>query len=169
MRPDRSRRERRERRDRSDLPHRGVIAALAASACLAVACETPPPYTPDVAEAERTLVEGLGLYDQGEFALAAARFSEAAHGLRSAGHRDRAGDATAAECTAWLRARRLQKLDECSERLSALVRRSRQSNPGVNTLIAFGAVAGDRPLPPNRVPPRVQRLLRATADAAETH
>jgi hypothetical protein len=152
---------------RPDRPHRWAIAALATCACLATGCQTPAKYTPDVAVAERTLVEGLGLYDQGEFVLAATRFSEAAHGLRSAGHRERAREATAAECTAWLRARRLRELDDCSERLSALVRRSRHSDPGVNTLIALGAVAGDRPLPPYRVPPRVQRLLRATAVAAE--
>ncbi len=156
------------RPDRPNRSPRIAVAALAASASLAVACETPPPYTPDVAQAQRTLVEGVGLYDQGEFVLAATRFSDAAYSLRSAGHRERAREATAAECAAWLRARRLRELDECSARLSALVRRSRQSDPGINTLIALGAVAGDRPIPPYRVPPRVQRLLRATAAAAET-
>ncbi|MBW2270545.1 MAG: hypothetical protein JRH16_18420, partial [Deltaproteobacteria bacterium] len=71
--------------------------------------------------------------------------------------------ATTAECTAWLQARKLGELASCTERLEALHRRERRSDPGLNTLLAMGAVAGDRPIPPFRVPSAVHPILRAAA------
>ena len=70
---------------------------------------------------------------------------------------------TTAECAAWLRARQLSELDSCGRRLEALHRRERRSDPGLNTLIAMGAVAGQRPLPPFRVPSAVHPIVRAAA------
>ena len=70
---------------------------------------------------------------------------------------------TTAECAAWLRARRLGELAGCTERLEALQRKGRRSDPGLNTLLAMGAVAGGRPLPPFRVPSAVHPILRASA------
>jgi hypothetical protein len=75
--------------------------------------------------------------------------------------------ATTAECTAWLRARRLEDLDACAMRLEALQRRERRSDPGLNTLLAIGAIAGDRPLPPFRVPTAVHPIVRASARGEE--
>ncbi len=67
------------------------------------------------------------------------------------------------ECTSWLRARRLGELAECTERLEALQRRQRRSDPGLNTLLAIGAIAGGRPLPPFKVPNAVHPIVRASA------
>ena len=38
-----------------------------------------------------------------------------------------------------------------------------EADPGVNTLIALGAIAGQRPVPPLRIPRDVQPLLRAAS------
>ena len=59
--------------------------------------------------------------------------------------------------------RRLAELARCSERLEPLQRRARRSDLGVNTLIAFGAIAGQRPLPPFKIPNAVRPLVRASA------
>ena len=147
----------------------GLVPLLGATIVLTVACQTPGPTSGpvDSSRARVLLGEGLELYDAGEFTRAAMRFHEAAEGLRAAGQRERARDAVAAECASWLRARQLRQLDDCTKHLASVVRRSRKSDPGVNTLIALGAVAGERPLPPYRLPSRVQPLIRAAASAAE--
>ena len=54
-------------------------------------------------------------------------------------------------------------LAACSERLETLQRKGRRSDPALNTLLAMGAVAGGRPLPPFRVPSAVHPIIRATA------
>ena len=71
-----------------------------------------------------------------------------------------------AACTAWLRARELAELADCTSQLEYLQRHSRRSDPGVNTLIAMGAIAGGRPLPPFRVPNAIQPLLQQAAQEA---
>ena len=58
---------------------------------------------------------------------------------------------------------RLGELAECSQRLERLQRRERRSEPGVNTLIALGAIAGQRPPPALRIPNTVEPLFRQTA------
>ena len=71
--------------------------------------------------------------------------------------------ATQAECTSWLRARRLSDFSECTSRLETLHRREHRADPGLNTLLAMGAVAGGRPIPPFRVPAAVHPIVRAAA------
>ena len=137
------------------------VAAAGVLALAVLSCASPPPPA-DTRAAERALRVGVGLYDAGEYVRAAEHFHEAAHGLRGT----RARDATAAECVAWLRAQRLHELDTCSHRLAGLVRRDRRSDPGVNTLVALGALAGDRPRPPYRVPREVEPLLREAAEVS---
>jgi hypothetical protein len=128
-----------------------------------LACQaSPPPAT--AVEAHRlraNLDTGLDLYAAGDFVLAAHRFAEAAHAARRFGSVPMERKATAAECTAWLRARRLGEFSHCTQRLEGVHRRERRSDPGLNALLALGAVAGQRPPPPVRVPASVHALLRA--------
>ncbi len=145
----------------------GAAAALAVAALVPlVACQSPPPPTPDPAEARAVMENvrsGRVLYESGDFVLAAARFREAAAGARNCGDLSMERKTTSAECTAWLRARRLSDFSSCTERLEALHRKERRSDPGLNTLLAMGAVAGGRPLPPFRVPSAVHPMVRAAA------
>jgi hypothetical protein len=106
---------------------------------------------------------GLELYGARDFALAAERFAEAAGGARNCGDLPMERKTTTAECTAWLRARRLAEFSECSARLEKLARRERRVDPGLNTLLSFGAIAGRRPLPPFRIPGAVQPIVAASA------
>ena len=155
-------------------PHRrgaaiatAIAALLLPAALLASACASPG-YSPHVrataAAAFRVSTDaGLSLYESGEFLLAARRFREASERAVVMGDREAQKTAVAAECMSWLRARRLGQLSECSQRLEHLQRRTRRSDPGVNTLIAFGAIAGQRPLPPLRIPTTVRPLVQASA------
>lgn len=149
-----------------------IVRAIAALTLLApfglAACVTTPTTQPGAraaaAAAFRSSADaGLNLYTGGDYVLAARRFADAASHAHYLGDRDLEKNAIAAECMAWLRGRRLRELSGCSQRLEALQRRGRRSDPGVNTLIAFGAIAGNRPLPPLRIPSTVQPLVRATA------
>jgi len=118
------------------------------------------------AEAQQVMANiqsGLNLYESGDFVLAAHRFREAGDGARNCRDLAMERKTTTAECTAWLRARRLGELASCTERLEALHRRERRSDPGLNTLVAMGAVAGNRPLPPFRLPSSVHPIVRAAA------
>lgn len=147
----------------------GAAAAVAVAALAPlVACQSPPPPpppNPEVAQQVKENVDsGLSLYESGDFVLAAERFQEAAAGARSCGDLGMERKTTTAECTSWLRARRLDDLSTCTERLETLHRRERRSDPGLNTLLAMGAVAGHRPLPPFRVPSAVHPLVRAAAE-----
>jgi hypothetical protein len=135
--------------------HGAAITAVIAALASLSACQTPPPPDPDAARMVReNLDAGLDLYAAGDFVLAAQRFQDGAPMERKA---------TTAECTAWLRARRLGDLSSCTLRLEALHRKERRSDPGLNTLLAMGAVAGHRALPPFRVPGAVHPMVRAAA------
>ena len=151
---------------------RRAAAALAAAALLAVfggalACETPsaaPRRGPSNAAAARSnLSAGLGLYESADYTMAARRFEEAGKWARAARDRTLEKQAVTAECTAWLRARELSEFTDCTSRLEYLQRHSRSSDPGVNTLIAMGAIAGNRPLPPFRLPAAIQPLMQQAA------
>lgn len=147
---------------------RGVAIALAVAALVPVlACETPPRrLAPDPAAAARlraNIDSGLELYEAGDYRIAALRFREAAAGARSCGALPMERKATTAECTSWLRARDLDALSHCTQRLEALHRRERRADPGLNTLLAMGAVAGNRPIPPFRVPSAVHPMVRDAA------
>jgi hypothetical protein len=144
--------------------HGVAIAAAVATLAPLAACRTPAPPDPAQARRVRASVDaGLNLYEAGDHVLAARRFQEAAEGAHRGGDLPMERKTTTAECAAWLRARRLEELAVCSERLEALQRKGRRSDPGLNTLLAMGAVAGGRPLPPFRVPSAVHPIVRATA------
>ena len=149
------------------LRRRGVATAAVVAALVSFACQTsPPPPVPDPAEAQRVMEDvrsGLALYEGGDYVLAAQRFREAGKGARNCGDLTMERKATTAECTSLLRARRLEDLSECTLRLEGLHRRERRADPGLNTLLAMGAVAGGRPIPPLRVPTAVHPFLRAAA------
>ena len=144
--------------------HGVAIAAAVAILAPLVACQTPTPPDPALASRVRASVDaGLNLYEAGDYVLAARRFQDAARGARRCGDLPMERKTTTAECAAWLRARRLGELAACSERLETLQRKGRRSDPGLNTLLAMGAVAGGRPLPPFRVPSAVHPIVRALA------
>ena len=93
----------------------GVAAAGAAAALSVLACVTPPPPPPSEdrkMEAARVMADvekGGELYASGDFVLAARRFESAAAGARNCGDLAMERKTTAAECTSWLRARRLRR------------------------------------------------------------
>ncbi len=149
-------------------PRAAIAAAVAALTALA-ACESAPRQTPPDRAAEardvmREIRAGLDLHRAGDYALAAPRFHAASQGARRC--RDVAMErrTTAAECSAWLLARKLAELAECSVRLEDALRRERRSDPAASTLAALGAIAGGRPLPALRLPPDVQPLVSAAAE-----
>ena len=148
--------------------HRAAAIGGAAVLVLSLGCLTAyhrPRGIPTAAAVSRlrgTVETGLSLYESGEFVLAARRFAEAAGSAEAIGAREILRRSTAAECTSWLRARKLEELSECTTRLEGLQRRHPRADPGVNTLIALGAITGQRPLPPLRLPDSVQPLIRAT-------
>ncbi len=133
----------------------GLAFALAA-------CATPrDAHTQHAARA--ALGSGLDLYEAGEYVLAAERFTLAERRAAAASARELQRKALVGACLSWLHAERLQALAACSERLERAQRRARRPEPGVNTLIALGAVAGGRPLPALRIPSSVRPLVRAAA------
>jgi len=140
-----------------------AVTSFAAAATLTAlaGCATTAPGPLLAIDAE--LAAGLDLYASGEFDVAARRFSVAAGEARRDGRRELERQARAAECTAWLRARRIDRFSRCTDRLEELQRRARRSDPGVNTLFALGAIAGERPPPRLRIPRDVQPLLRAAS------
>ncbi len=150
------------------LRRRRVAVALAIATLVPVlaACQTPATPPPDPNEARRVRADidgGLDLYDAGDFVLAANRFHAAAEGAERCGSLSMERRATQAECASWLRARRLADFSQCTGRLETLHRKERRADPGLNTLLAMGAVAGGRPIPPFRVPAAVHPMVRAAA------
>ena len=143
-----------------------IAVAVAALVTVLAACQSTPNPPPDLNEARRVRADiegGLNLYDAGDFVLAAHRFHAAAQGAERCGSLSMERRATQAECTAWLRARRLGEFSECTGRLEVLHREEQRADPGLNTLLAMGAVAGGRPIPPFRVPAAVHPMVRAAA------
>jgi hypothetical protein len=140
----------------------GVAAALAA-ATLSACAAAPPPASDAALELERAISAGLELYEAREFAVAAERFGEAARLADGHGAADTARAALTAECTAWLRARLLPEFAACTDALGALHRGASRPDPGLGTLLAMGAIAGERPAPPFRVPSEVAPILDAAA------
>ena len=147
----------------------GGVAALFS----ALGCALPPQMGSDpgaharAAALRSALDAGLDLYGSGEFVLAARRFAYAADQAERLGDREIERRAVAGECTAWLRARKLAELSACSQRLEALQRRAPRADPGVNTLIALGAIAAERPLPPLRLPDAAKPLIRETVKESQ--
>lgn len=144
-----------------------AVAVLLAAVGLAAGCAMgPAPLlrpTPTLAQARANVTAGLDLYESGELVLAARRFHLASTQANALGERALEKKAVTGECTSWLRARRLGELAACTARLEQLQRRERRSEPGVNTLIALGAIAGQRPLPALRIPNTVEPLFRQAA------
>jgi hypothetical protein len=109
------------------------------------------------------VASGFDLYDGGEYVLAARRFHSAVDLAVVLDDEESRRRATAGECVCWLRARKLAELAECSQRLEAVQSRQRRPDPGVNTLIALGSIAGGHPLPTLRLPVAVAPVIRASA------
>ncbi len=144
-----------------------AVVALAVVAMLQIACVAPPSGAPrriSIAPATEALRAGLDLYAASEFARAGEQFRDAAGAARAVGDRDLAHRATIAECTSWLRARRMRDLCSCAETLGDSQRRQRSADPRVNTLISLAALAGGGPLPGLRTPSAVRVVLRAVAE-----
>jgi hypothetical protein len=138
----------------------GVAVAVAAATLFA--CSHPAPQSPaSVEQMERSIAAGLDLYEAREFAVAAERFHDAAREAFALRDEPSEKAALSAECTSWLRAGRMAELSACTERLAKRHRRSRAPDPGVGTLLALGAIAGERPEPPFRVPSQVAPLIRS--------
>ena len=126
--------------------------------------QSPLLLDPEEAARVRASIEaGLELYDAGDYVLSAQRFRSVAESARNWQDVTMERKTTTAECTAWLRAQRVGEFARCTQRLELLHRRSRRSDPGLNTLLVMGAVAGKRPIPPFRVPSAVRPDLRALA------
>ena len=73
-----------------------------------------------------------------------------------------------AECVSWLRARAVSELDACTLRLDVLHQRANRSERGIGTLLALGAIAGNRPPPPFRIPEDVRPVLRKASDGGDS-
>jgi len=116
------------------------------------------------ARLDASVASAFDLYDGGEYVLAARRFHGAVDLAIVLDDDEARRRATAGECVSWLRARELSELAACSERLETLQSRERRPDPGVNTLIALGSIAGGRPLPPLRLPVAVAPVIRASAE-----
>ncbi|MEN8183699.1 MAG: hypothetical protein ABFS46_14315 [Myxococcota bacterium] len=143
-------------------PRTAAAAAVAVLALLGCATARVPEGATRAARS--STLAGLDLYAAGEFVLAGERFARAAEQATRAGDRRLARKAVTGECLAWLHARRLADLASCTQRLERLQRRARRPDPAVNALVAFGAIAGARPLPPLRIPRSVRPLVRAAAE-----
>jgi hypothetical protein len=130
------------------------------------ACQAPPPRTTpgSALRYDRAIDAGLQLYEAREYAIAAERFREASLEARALRDRDSEKDALTASCTSWLLAQRMEAFAACSDDLTQLHHKARKPDPGLGTLLAMGAIAGDRPTPPFRIPNEVAGLLRAAAD-----
>jgi hypothetical protein len=107
------------------------------------------------------------LYEAREYALAGRRFGEAAEYAHSHRQVDAEKRATVGECVCWLRSRALPEFDECTLRLDVLHQRANHSERGIGTLLALGAIAGERAAPPFRIPEDVSPVLRKAARAGD--
>jgi hypothetical protein len=92
-----------------------IAAAVAALVSLGLtACQSPPVARSSDAEERAAVMAdlqgGLHLYESGDYVLAASRFEEAARGAQRCRDLSTERRATTAECTSWLRARRLDEL-----------------------------------------------------------
>ena len=143
----------------------GLALLISTLGTLQLACATSQNSQPlDISGAPESLRAGLDLYSAHEYARAGALFREAAQTAQLSGDRDLAHRATIAECTAWVRARRLEELCSCTENLRESQRRTRSTDPRANTLIAMGAIAGGRPAPSLQTPRAVRAVLRGAAE-----
>jgi len=139
-----------------------VFAAATLFACTSL--QGPPPVGAQ-AEFARRMGAGHRLYQESEYALAGRRFGEAAVYAHVHRQMDAEKRATVAECVCWLRSRAVSELDECTRRLDVMHQRAKRSERGIGTLLALGAIAGERPPPPFRIPEDVSPVLRKAAKA----
>jgi hypothetical protein len=141
-----------------------VAIAAAVSALFACAHGAPPGTAAAYTESVRA---GLDLYEGGEYVIAARRFEDASREAQFL--RDGPGEkrAVAAACTSWLRARRVGEFARCTDQLEHLHRRANRAEPGLAALLALGAIAGDRELPPFRVTPGAREVISETAALEE--
>lgn len=145
-----------------------LLAVAGLSACVAPAHRNVAPIAPGVgAEAHAAIQDGVRLYESGEYALAARRFSNGATLADQLGDGALLWRAVAAECTSWLMARMLGEFDACGQRLESVQQRTHETSGGTNALIALGAVAGGRAQPAVNVPRAVRSVVRPRYDGQE--
>jgi hypothetical protein len=142
----------------------GAAAALLLVPLLACAAPQRQPRTIRAVPLTESLRAGLDLYAADEFGRAGAQFRAVSRAAGARSDRDLAHRSMIAECTSWLRARRMQEFCSCAGYLEESQRRMRTSDSRVNTLIALSALAEGKPLPSLRTPSAVRVVLR---DAAE--
>jgi hypothetical protein len=148
---------------------RGRGAAIACAVAALFACATGGSSSPGdgVARIERANAAGLDLYAAGEYRVAARRFQDSGREARALRDREAEKRAVTAECASWLRARALEELADCTDRLGSLHRHAHRAAPGMGALLSLGAIAAERPLPLYRVSPDVAAVLRDAASAGE--
>ncbi|NNL68172.1 MAG: hypothetical protein HKP30_18120 [Myxococcales bacterium] len=138
-----------------------LLAVAGLTACVAPASRNVAPLAPGIgAEAHAAIQDGVRLYESGEYALAARRFSNGATLADQIGDGPLLWRAVAAECTSWLLARMLDEFDACGQRLESVQQRTHETSGGTNALIALGAVAGGRAQPAVNVPRAVRSVVR---------
>ena len=149
------------------MPPFGTLVAAPLLLILLVSCASSPSSrrADGPGELRRALGKGLELYDEGELVLAAAWFEEAAQHAQKLEDRTTARDATAAACVAWMRARQLAEFSSCAESLEGLQVALGVSDPGINVLIAFGAIAAARPPPHLAIPEAIGEVLLLLREA----
>lgn len=141
-----------------------LLAVLGAAGCVSTA---PPPRSAPVGFVESEAEAGARLYRIGDYTLAARRFRAAADEAERCDEPLMESELRTGECTAWLRGGELDAFRHCTARLEALHRDLGLSEPGVNTLLALGAIARGEPLPPFRLPAAVRPLLMTTASGGK--
>ncbi len=137
-----------------------LLAVLGAAGCVSTA---PPPRGVPSGFVESEAEAGARLYRIGDYTLAARRFRAAADEAERCGEPLVESELRTGECTAWLRGGEPDAFRHCTARLEALHREIGRSEPGVNTLLALGAIARGERLPPFRLPASVRPLLISTA------
>ncbi len=136
------------------------LAVFVGGGCASTA-PTAPPATARLIESE--VSAGMRLYQGGDFALAASRLRAAADEAGRCGEPVTEANIRVGECTAWLRGSKVEEFRRCTARLEVLQGELGYSEPGVNTLLALGAIARGEALPPFRLPRAVRQLLQTTA------
>ncbi len=141
-----------------------LLLALGAAGCASTA---PPPRPAPAGFVESEAEAGARLYRIGDYTLAARRFRAAADEAERCGEPMMESELRVGECTAWLRGGDLNAFRHCTARLETLHREIGRSEPGVNTLLALGAIARGEALPPFRLPAAVRPLLLSTASGGK--
>ena len=156
-------------RSRRRVPRAAAVffTAVALLSSLAGCAATAPEILAERAARSESLLSaiqgGLNLYAAGEFRHAAQRFRQASAEAIRIGTRRLEREVLAAECMTWMQARALSEFAQCANRLNR--QRDREVvDPGVNTLIALGCIAGGTSPSSLPVPRSVLPIIRAAGE-----